>query len=577
MNFYNIFLLVLQDYLGNEINNNLYKYGPNQLNKSKQKKWYNYLWLSFFSPFNSILISIIFVLIYTDIILSSPPNYANIIVILALIFISTLLDFFEEFRSNKAAEKLKKLVATTSTVIRNNQEIKISIEDITVGDLVILSAGDMIPADLRLIESKDLYINQSSLTGESESVKKVSDMLNTKIDSITDLDNICFMGTNIISGYAKGIVVSVGNSTYWGKIARTINSGKPQTTFQKGISNISKLLIRFMLVMIPFAFLLNAWKHDTLIAFTFSVAIAIGITPLLLPVILSSSLAKGAIKMSTKKTIVKKLDSIQSFGAMNILCTDKTGTLTEDNIVLEKYLDVQGNENKKVLQTVFLNSYFQTGLKGNIDEAIIKRASIEGINNITNNYKKIDEIPFDFSRRRLSVIVSDYDSNCHMITKGALEEILSVCNFANINEKVVPITNEIKNYIRKLTQDLNESGLRVIAVAYKNNIPLSNNFSTKDENNMILIGFTGFLDPPKGTAKESIEKLNKNGIRVIVLTGDNENVTKCICDKVGINTTRIVTGNKLDKMSDASILRILRNTNIFTKLSPLRKLLTLSY
>ena len=571
MNFYNIFLLVLQDYLGNEINNNLYKYGPNQLNKSKQKKWYNYLWLSFFSPFNSILISIIFVLIYTDIILSFPPNYANIIVILALIFISTLLDFFEEFRSNKAAEKLKKLVATTSTVIRNNQEIKISIEDITVGDLVILSAGDMIPADLRLIESKDLYINQSSLTGESESVKKVSDMLNTKIDSITDLDNICFMGTNIISGYAKGIVVSVGNSTYWGKIARTINSGKPQTTFQKGISNISKLLIRFMLVMIPFAFLLNAWKHDTLIAFTFSVAIAIGITPLLLPVILSSSLAKGAIKMSTKKTIVKKLDSIQSFGAMNILCTDKTGTLTEDNIVLEKYLDVQGNENKKVLQTVFLNSYFQTGLKGNIDEAIIKRASIEGINNITNNYKKIDEIPFDFSRRRLSVIVSDYDSNCHMITKGALEEILSVCNFANINEKVVPITNEIKNYIRKLTQDLNESGLRVIAVAYKNNIPLSNNFSTKDENNMILIGFTGFLDPPKGTAKESIEKLNKNGIRVIVLTGDNENVTKCICDKVGINTTRIVTGNKLDKMSDASILRILRNTNIFTKLSPIQK------
>ena len=571
MNFYNIFLLVLQDYLGNEINNNLYKYGPNQLNKSKQKKWYNYLWLSFFSPFNSILISIIFVLIYTDIILSSPPNYANIIVILALIFISTLLDFFEEFRSNKAAEKLKKLVATTSTVIRNNQEIKISIEDITVGDLVILSAGDMIPADLRLIESKDLYINQSSLTGESESVKKVSDMLNTKIDSITDLDNICFMGTNIISGYAKGIVVSVGNSTYWGKIARTINSGKPQTTFQKGISNISKLLIRFMLVMIPFAFLLNAWKHDTLIAFTFSVAIAIGITPLLLPVILSSSLAKGAIKMSTKKTIVKKLDSIQSFGAMNILCTDKTGTLTEDNIVLEKYLDVQGNENKKVLQTVFLNSYFQTGLKGNIDEAIIKRASIEGINHITNNYKKIDEIPFDFSRRRLSVIVSDYDSNCHMITKGALEEILSVCNFANINEKVVPITNEIKNYIRKLTQDLNESGLRVIAVAYKNNIPLSNNFSTKDENNMILIGFTGFLDPPKETAKESIEKLNKNGIRVIVLTGDNENVTKCICDKVGINTTRIVTGNKLDKMSDASILRILRNTNIFTKLSPIQK------
>lgn len=550
---------------------NISQYGLNQLKQAKQKKWHNYLFSSLFSPFNGILMGIIFILIYTDIILLEPPSYANIIVILILIITSTLLEFFEEFRSNKAAEKLKELVSANSTVIRNGIEIKIPMKEVTIGDIIVLSAGDMIPADLRLIESKDLYVSQSSLTGESDAVKKIVDTENSSIESVTDLDNICFMGTNVISGYAKGVVFAISNSTYLGKIAHTINSGKPQTAFQKGITNVGKLLIRFMLFMIPITFLVNAWKHDTLTAFTFSVAIAIGITPLLLPVILSSNLANGAIRMSKKKTIVKRLDSIQSFGAMNILCTDKTGTLTEDNIVLEKYLDVQGNENPKILETVFLNSHFQTGLKGNIDEAIIKRAHSEGLSEFIKSYKKIDEIPFDFSRRRLSVIVSDLNNKYTLITKGALEEILSICKYMDYNGEVIPITNEKKDYIRKLTKELNESGLRVVAVAYKNNINPSNEFSIKDENNMILIGFTGFLDPPKESAKESIEKLNNNGIRVIVLTGDNEAVTKCICSKVGINTTRIITGNKLDKMSDTAVLRILRDTNIFAKLSPIQK------
>lgn len=547
------------------------KYGLNQIKQAKPKKWYNFLLASLFSPFNGILIGIIFVLIYTDIILSDPPSFANIIVILILITASTLLEFFEEFRSNKAAEKLKELVATTSTVIRDGKEIKIPVKEITVGDLVVLSAGDMIPADLRIIEVKDLYVSQSSLTGESDAVKKTIDTEHTSIESITDLDNICFMGTNVISGYAKGIVFGIGDSTYFGKVAHTIETGKPQTAFQKGIASVSKLLIKFMLFMIPITFLVNAWKHDTLTAFTFSVAIAIGITPLLLPVILSSSLAKGAVRMSKKKTIVKRLDSIQSFGAMNILCTDKTGTLTEDNIVLEKYLDVQGNENKRILETVFLNSYFQTGLKGNIDEAIIKRAESEGLTDFLKQYKKIDEIPFDFTRRRLSIAVSDSENNCKLITKGALEEILNICKYTDNNGQITPITNETKELLRKLTKQLNEAGLRVIAVAYKDNINPENGFSIKDENNMILIGFTGFLDPPKETAKESIIKLNENGIRVIVLTGDNEAVTKCICSKVGINTARIVTGSKLDKMTDTAVLRILRNTNVFAKLSPIQK------
>ena len=335
------------------------------------------------------MIGIIFVLIYTDVYLTNPPSYANIIVIIALILLSTLLEFAIVYKSNKDAANLKKLIATTATVIRNGEKVKLPISELTVGDIVLLSAGDLIPGDLRLIESNNLHVSQSSLTGESEAIEKFTDsQLNTidEIESISDLDNICFMGTNVTSGAGKGVIFKTANDTYFGRISSAVNKGKPKTSFQKGTENLSKLLIKFMLVMIPITFLLNANKHDVLIAFTFSVAIAIGITPLLLPVILSSSLGKGAIRMSKKKTIVKRLDSIQSFGAMNILCTDKTGTLTEDNIVLEKYLDVYGKENIKVLDYVYLNAVFQTGLKGSIDEAILKRAEKEDILNIKNSY-----------------------------------------------------------------------------------------------------------------------------------------------------------------------------------------------
>ena len=331
-----------------KVQENIQKYGLNQIKQTKPKKWYSYFFASLFSPFNSILLGISAILFYTDVILPVFPNYSNILVIFILVFVSTFLEFWEEFRSNKAAEKLKELVATTTTVIRNGKTLSIPIKEITYGDLVSLSAGDMIPADLRLIEAKDFYVSQSSLTGESEAIKKseISQISKNTLDSISDLDTICFMGTNVISGYAKGIVIKVGDATYFGKIAHTISFGKPKTVFQKGIESVSKLLIKFMLIMIPLTFLVNAWKHDTVTAFTFAVAIAIGITPLLLPVILSSSLAKGAIRMSKRQTIVKRLDSIQSFGAMNILCTDKTGTLTEDKIVLEKYLDIHGQEDK---------------------------------------------------------------------------------------------------------------------------------------------------------------------------------------------------------------------------------------
>ncbi len=553
-----------------QIEENINKYGLNEIRQNKPKQWYNYFFESLLSPFNLILLGIAVVLIYTDVILPETKNYSNIIVILILTAVSTLLEFFEVFKSNKAAEKLKSLIETKALVLRNGKEEKIALNQITVEDIVILSAGDIIPADLKIIEAKDLYVSQSTLTGESEASRKVVNLENNKIETITDLNNICFMGTNVTSGYAKAVVIKTGDNTYFGKIAHTVTNGKPQTAFQKGIKSVSKLLIKFMLVMIPIIFILNVNTHGTLVAFTFAVAIAIGITPLLLPVILSSSLAKGAVKMSKKKTIIKKLDSIQSFGAMNILCTDKTGTLTEDTIVLEKYLDIKGNEDMDVLKHVYLNSYFQTGLKGNIDEAIIARGEKEGIETIAKEYKKVDEIPFDFSRRRLSIVVTDGEKE-KLITKGAIEEILNICTKVEYKGEVSKLTEEIKTNIKNIAKSLNEQGLRVLGICERTDVKEIKHFEVKHEKDMILMGFIGFLDPPKESAKEAINMLNNNGIRVIVLTGDNEYVTKAVCEKVDINTKRIVLGSKIDKLSDKALERILKDTNVFAKLSPIQK------
>lgn len=558
-----------------DVNINLNKYGKNEIKQSKSKRWYNYFLSALLSPFNIILLGITLVLLYTDIILPKVPNYTNTIVIYVLVFVSTFLEFFEEFKSNKAAEKLKELVSTNATVLRNNKEAKIPVKDLTINDIVLLSAGDMISADLRLIESKDLYIGQSSLTGESDAVRKLTDseiLSVDTIDSISDLDTICLMGTNVISGSAKAVVIKIGDNTYFGKVAHTLIQGKPKTSFRQGIENISKLLIRFMIIMIPITFFINIWKHDLLTTFTFAVAIAIGITPLLLPVILSSTLSKGAVRMSKKKTIVKKLDSIQSFGAMNILCTDKTGTLTEDKIVLEKYLDIHGNEDISVLKYAFLNSYFQTGLKGSIDEAVINRGLKNNLGELTESHKKIDEVPFDFMRRRLSIAVQDdKDKKITLITKGAVEEILNICSFTEYDNKVLDITDDIKNNVKNIAEKLNEEGMRVIAVCKKVITDGETDFNIKDESDMILLGFIGFLDPPKESAKESIKKLNDAGIRVIVLTGDNVAVTKSICSKVEINTDKVVTGIQIDNLDDRGVIHLLKNVNIFAKLSPIQK------
>ena len=551
---------------------NIKKFGLNETKKAKPKKWYNYLLQSLLTPFNCILIGISIILIYTDIYLAIEPSYANIIVIAILVTASTLLDFFESYRSNKAAEKLREIVETTTTVIRDNKEINIPVKNVTLGDIVLLSAGSIIPADLRIIESKDLYVGQASLTGESDNIKKTVELENNQegLDSISDFDNICFMGTNVISGSAKGVVIKVGDSTYFGKIANTVTSGKEKTAFQKGIESISKLLIKIMIFMIPIVFLINVEKHDIILAFTFAVAIAICITPLLLPVILSSSLSKGAVRMSKKKTIVKKLDSIQNFGAMNIFCTDKTGTLTEDKIVLEKYLNVNGEEDFNILKYAFLNAYLQTGLKSNIDEAVVAKAKTVGIENSLKKYKKIDEIPFDFSRRCLSVAV-EIDNKDELITKGAVEEILNICTTFEYKGQTEKLTNEKIENMRKICKDLNEEGFRVVAICKKIITNNKKDFNSTDEKDMTLLGFIGFLDPPKESAKEAIEGLNNAGIRVMVLTGDNVEVTRCVCNKAGINSKEIITGNKIDTLSDVALSRLLKRNNIFAKLSPIQK------
>lgn len=551
---------------------NIKKFGLNETKKAKPKKWYNYLLQSLLTPFNCILIGISIILIYTDIYLAIEPSYANIIVIAILVTASTLLDFFESYRSNKAAEKLREIVETTTTVIRDNKEINIPVKNVTLGDIVLLSAGSIIPADLRIIESKDLYVGQASLTGESDNIKKTVELENKQeeLDSISDFDNICFMGTNVVSGSAKGVVIKVGDSTYFGKIANTVTSGKEKTAFQKGIESISKLLIRIMIFMIPIVFLINVEKHDIILAFTFAVAIAICITPLLLPVILSSSLSKGAVRMSKKKTIVKKLDSIQNFGAMNIFCTDKTGTLTEDKIVLEKYLNVNGEEDFNILKYAFLNAYLQTGLKSNIDEAVVAKAKTIGIENSVEKYKKIDEIPFDFSRRCLSVAV-EIDNKDELITKGAVEEILNICTTFEYKGQTEKLTNKKIENMRKICKDLNEEGFRVVAICKKIITNNKKDFNSTDEKDMTLLGFIGFLDPPKESAKEAIEGLNNAGIRVMVLTGDNVEVTRCVCNKAGINSKEIITGNKIDTLSDVALSRLLKRNNIFAKLSPIQK------
>lgn len=559
-----------------EAKNRLDFYGLNEINYEKRTPWYIYLLKSFLDPFILILIAIVFVSYFTDILFvpQGEESWMTILIISTMIAVSVILRFFQEYKSIIEADKLKELIPITATVSRGNKEkIEVNMTEIVPGDIVHLSAGDMIPADLRIIECKDLFIGQSALTGESEHVEKFPDYKDTgKEKNITELENIVLMGTNVISGSATGIVLQTGNETYFGSIAESIAKDRGETSFEKGVKSVSLLLIKFMLIMVPIVFLINAiTKKDWLEAFLFSISIAVGLTPEMLPTIVTANLAKGAVSLSKRKTVVKRLSSIQNFGAMDILCTDKTGTLTLDKIVLEKHLDVLGRENDRVLRHAYLNSYYQTGLKNLLDLAVIEFGEEKGFQKYNEIYKKVDEIPFDFARRRMSVVLESGNNKRQLVTKGAVEEMLSICSFVEINGDVVPFTDELKDQVMKFVSKMNEDGMRVLAIAQKNEVPEENIFSVKDESDMVLIGYIGFFDPPKETAEEAIKALHENGVDVKVITGDNEYVAKKVCKDVGIPTDNIILGTEVARMSDRKLAIEVEKNNIFAKISPVQK------
>jgi Mg2+-importing ATPase len=522
----------------------------------------------------------------TDVVLAPDPaqrDYKTVIVVTILIVLSSLLRFWQEFRSNNAAEKLKSLVKTTATVLRKGTgKREIDIKELVPGDLISLSAGDMIPADCRILQSKDLFISQSILTGEALPVEKRELVVaNAAQRSPLELENICFMGTNIESGTATAIIVTTGSDTYFGAIGKSLSGKRPETSFDRGVNSVSWLLIRFMVVMVPVVFLINGFsKGNWTEAFLFALALAVGLTPAMLPMIVTANLARGAVNMSKRKVIVKRLNAIQNIGAMDILCTDKTGTLTMDKIVLERYLNVYGTEDNEVLKWAYLNSFHQTGLKNLLDVAVLDHVEINDVLKVQESFVKVDEIPFDFQRRRMSVILEQNHKHL-LICKGAVEEMLDLCSFAfdpgddkqlHIErDATMPIDDKMRATILETTKKLNKEGLRVLLVAIKEYDERPLTYSVADESNMILTGYIGFLDPAKPSAKPSIEALQKLGITLKVLTGDNEVVTKKICRDVGIPINNIVMGNDLDNINDEDLMRQIDDISIFAKLSPAQK------
>lgn len=554
-------------------------FGPNEITYGKRSPWYAYLLKSFLDPFILILLAIVFLTFFTDIAFASTTekSWVTIVIISIMILISVVLRFSQEYKSQITADNLKDLIPTTTAIKRRGTDAaEIVMTDVVTGDIIHLAAGDLIPADMRLIQTVDLFISQSSLTGESEPVERFADFAASADDienlNVSDLGNIALMGTIVVSGSAKGVVLQTGNNTYFGSIAESIAKDVGETSFEEGVKSVSMLLLRFMLVMVPIVFFVNGiTKQDWLGALLFSISIAVGLTPEMLPTLVSTNLAKGAVSLSRKGIIVKRLSSIQNFGAMDILCTDKTGTLTEDKIVLEKYLDLKGEENDRVLRYGYLNSYFQTGLKNLLDLAVIDRAEKNGIDEALNFYKKVDEIPFDFNRRRMSVVVESEKNRRQLITKGAAEEIVSICSFVEINREVFPITDEIVERVFETVNSLNAQGMRIIAVARKTDVPDVDVFCVEDESDMVLIGYMGFLDPPKESSISAIQALYKHGIDVKILTGDNDIVTKKIASDVGIPSDKIVLGSDIEALSDEDLYELATGTSILAKLSPLQK------
>ncbi|HJC72350.1 MAG TPA: magnesium-translocating P-type ATPase [Candidatus Ruthenibacterium merdavium] len=559
------------------------QFGANRVTHEKAKPLGARIVEAFINPFTAILLCLALVSCATDIFIPlwnhSPEEVSpvTVVIILTMVIISGTLRFVQESRSGHAAEKLLAMITTTCTVTRKpggTQEL--ALEELVVGDIIHLSAGDMVPADVRILEAKDLFISQSAMTGESDPVEKFAHSCEHTA-SVTDCSNLAFMGTNVISGAANAVVVAVGDDTLFGAIASSAASEPVETNFTKGVNAVSWVLIRFMLVMIPIVFFVNGFtKHDWAGAFLFAISVAVGLTPEMLPMIVTTCLAKGAVSMSRKKTIVKNLNSIQDFGAMDILCTDKTGTLTQDKVVLEYHMNVNGEDDLRVLRHAYLNSYFQTGYKNLMDVAIIERteeqeAADPRLADLSQTYHKVDEIPFDFTRRRLSTVVEDRAGKRQMITKGAVEEMLGVCSFAEDGGTVQPLTDDVRTKILETVGRLNENGMRVIAIAQKSVDESRTAYSVQDESGIVLMGYLAFLDPPKESAAAAIRTLKAHGVTTKILTGDNDRVTRCICKQVGLPVHRLLLGEAIEAMSESELERAALETDVFAKLSPAQK------
>lgn len=571
----------------NTVKDRLKIYGKNEIATQKAPSWIKQFAHSFFNPFNYILACIAIISLFIDAILvpAGEKDFSTSIIISVMLLFSTVLRFIQEFRSNKAAEALKKMVKTSCLTKRKfNESKEIEITEIVPGDIIILSAGDMVPADCRILKSKDLFISESILTGEALPVEKNAlPIKDAKDRNPLSLQNICFMGTNVVSGSAAVVVANTGIFTYFGSISRSLASKRPETAFDIGVNKVSYLLIRFMLIMTPVIFLINGLvKGDWMQAMLFAIAVAVGLTPEMLPMIVTANLAKGAVNMSKKKVIVKRLNAIQNIGAMDILCTDKTGTLTLDKIVLETHLNVRGIEDDEVLKWGYLNSFHQTGLKNLLDQAVLDHAEVHNLMKADELYQKVDEIPFDFERRRMSVILNTSKGKHLMICKGAVEEMLPLCQYALDpgddrslhveNDNSVPLDDLMKQQIIRMSEKLNAEGLRVLLIAireFDGDHPL--NYSVADETRLTLTGFMGFLDPAKPSAEPSIKALHKLGVEVKVVTGDNDIVAKKICHDVGIPINTIMLGDEMEHLSDDELRKDMDLYSVFAKVSPLQK------
>ncbi|WP_266156551.1 magnesium-translocating P-type ATPase [Dyella silvatica] len=552
--------------------------GLNEVSHEKPPHWTLQLLHAFKNPFIVVLLVLAGVQLATD-----HTNLTGPTIISAMVLISVLLSFSQEYRSSKAAEKLKAMVRNTATVTRrasdgHSERIEVPVAELVVGDIVHLAAGDMVPADLRLLSAKDLFISQAILTGESLPVEKSAPLRGpandeaaeqSALDNPLDLSTVCYMGTNAVSGTATAVIVATGPRSYLGSLARTVVGQRVQTSFDRGVKSVSWLLIRFMAVMVPIVFVINGLdKHDWVQAFLFALSVAVGLTPEMLPLIVTANLAKGAIAMSRRKVVVKRLNAIQNFGAMDVLCTDKTGTLTLDKIVLERHLDLYGEESDEALEYGYLNSRFQTGLKNLMDKAVLSHRDLEPT---AAHYRIVDEIPFDFQRRRMSVVVANGDGHELLVCKGAVEEMLSICAYAKAGDEILPMDEAQRADIKAMTRHLNEDGLRVLVVAIKRQAPADRAYGVADETDLIAVGCLAFLDPPKDTAGTAIAALNHHGVEVKVITGDNEAVTRKICREVGLNVEHSAQGKHIEPLDDAELDELVKRTTVFAKMSPLQK------